>query len=130
MALTEGKRAVLRTAVAASAGAVAVTCALAGCGSVQLGAAAIIGGQRISAATLASDVTDVQNALHASHGKVALQFPASELPQQVLGWIVRFQVRERLATADHISVTPADGQRALAAIEAQSRQSGSAVPLP
>lgn len=120
----------LRTAVAVTATVLAATCALTACGPVQMGAAAIVGSQRISSATLASQVTAVENTVKSGHGKVALQFPASELPQQVLGWLVRFQIREQLAGREHVTVTPAQAQQALGQIEAQSHQSGTtSVPL-
>jgi hypothetical protein len=49
------------------------------------------------------------------------------MPQQVLGWLVRFRVRDQLAVARGIKVTPAQAQSALAAIRAQA-QSGQSAP--
>ena len=51
------------------------------------------------------------------------------MPQQVLGWMVRFRVRDRLAERQDITVTPADVQKALNAITAQIRQGGNTATL-
>lgn len=120
----------LRTALSVTAAAIAATCALAACGPVQLGAAAIVGDQRISTATLANEVSNLQQGYRAGHGKVRLQFPRSQTPQQVLGWLVRLRVREQMAVRNHVTVTPGESQQALANIAAQARQNGaSSVPL-
>ena len=100
--------------------------ALAACGPVQLGSAAIVGGQRITTSTLTTQVADLNNAFHADGGKVQLAFPASQMPQQVLAWMIRFQVRDQLAGREHITVTTGDIQRAVNTISAQIKQSGGA----
>jgi hypothetical protein len=115
---------VLRTAVSATAAALAAMCALAACGPVRMGSAALTGGQRITAATLTAQVSNLEDAYRASHGKIQLQFPPSQAPQAVLSWLLRFQVRERLGARYHVSVTRGDSQRALASIAAQASQSG------
>lgn len=120
----------LRTALSVTAAAIAAMCGVAACGPVQMGAAAVVGSQRISAATLTAEVSNLEGTLHDSKGKVQPQFPQAQAPQEVLGWLLRFQVRERMAARDHVSVTTGDSQRALAAIASQASQSGSAkVPL-
>jgi peptidyl-prolyl cis-trans isomerase SurA len=106
-----------------TAGALAVL-ALAACGGpVQMGSAAIVGNQGISSSQLTNEVSNLQDALQASHGRVQLQFPKSQTPQQVLSWLVRFRIREEMARRNGVTVTPADSQRAQAAIAAQARQS-------
>jgi hypothetical protein len=115
--------------VTAAAIIAACALALAACGPIQLGAAAIVGNQRISTATLTSEVSTLQGVLRANKGRVQLQFPQSQAPQEVLGWMVRFAVREQMGKRNHISVTPAQSQRALAIISAQARASGGNVPL-
>lgn len=119
----------LRTAVTAAA-AIATVSVLAACGTVQVGAAAIVGNHRISATTLGAEVSNLTAANRADKGKVPVQFPASQAPQQVLTWLVRFQIRDQLAVRDHISVSRGESQRALAAIAAQARASGISAPLP
>jgi len=120
-----------RLVTAAAFTATAAACALAACGPVQMGAAAISGSQRISTAELTTQVANLQHALDNSSGKVPLQFQKAQAPQEVLAWLLRFQVRDQMATRNHITVTPAQSQRALASIAAQASQGGSGnVPLP
>jgi peptidyl-prolyl cis-trans isomerase SurA len=102
--------------------------ALTACGTMQLGAAAIVGNERITTSTLSTQVSGLNHYL-GTH-TVQLAFPAEQVPQQVLGWLIRFRVRDQLASMQHITVTNADVQRAIVAITAQERQSGSSVPLP
>jgi SurA-like protein len=113
-----------------TAAAVVAACALAACGPVQMGAAAIAGSQRVSTSELTTQVANLQDTLNNSNGKVPLQFKQSQEPQQVLGWLLRFQVRDEMAARNHVTVTPAQSQRALASIAAQASQGGSGkVPL-
>lgn len=111
----------LRTTIAVTAAAIAVTCGLAACGPVRMGSAAIAGGQRISSTTLGGQVTDLEQAYQASKPKVQLQFPLSEAPQQVLSWLLRFRIRDEVAARNHIAVSKGESQRALAAIAAQAQ---------
>ena len=110
---------VLRTSMTVTAAVLAV---LAGCGTIQMGSAAIVGSQGISSATLTSQVNDLTAAYHHSNGAIQLQFPLSQAPQQVLGWLVRFRIRDELAARNHITVTRADTEAVQAAINAQARQ--------
>jgi hypothetical protein len=103
--------------------------AVSACGSVRLGAAAVSTSQRISSTTLSNEVSDLNAAYQADKKQVQLQFPASQMPQQVLSWLVRFQVRDQLAQREGITVTPADVQQALTAINASIRQSGGSATL-
>jgi hypothetical protein len=48
------------------------------------------------------------------------------MPQQVLAWLVRFQVRDELARRAGITVSQGDIQRAIAAIRASASSSGGA----
>jgi hypothetical protein len=108
------------------AAAAAATCALSACGPVKMGSAAITGGQRLTSTTLGDQVTDLNNAVQAGHGKIQLQFPQSEAPQQVLGWLLRFRIRDELATRNHVFVTAGESQRALAALAQQTGRTGPA----
>jgi len=114
---------VLRTSIAVTAGALAALTALTACGTPRMGSAAIVGNQGISTSQLTSEVSNLENAYQASHGRIQLQFPQSEAPQQVLAWLVRFRIREQMAVRNGITVTPADAQRARAAIATQAEQS-------
>jgi hypothetical protein len=115
-----------RTSVFVIAAAAAATCALSACGPVKMGSAAITGGQRLTSTTLGAQVTDLENAYQASNGKIQLQFPKSEAPQQVLGWLLRFRIRDELATRNHVAVTAGESQRALAALAQQTGRTGPA----
>lgn len=100
---------------------------LTACGTMQLGAAAVVGNQRITTSTLATQVSGLNRYFHAH--TVQLAFPASQTPQQVLAWLIRFRVRDQMAARQHISVTNSEVQRAIATITAQERQSGNAASL-
>jgi hypothetical protein len=108
------------------AAAAAATCALSACGPVKMGSAAITGGQRLTSTTLSDQVTALENAYQASNGKIQLQFPKSEAPQQVLGWLLRFRIRDELATRNHVVVTAGESQRALAILAKQTGRTGPA----
>jgi hypothetical protein len=97
---------------------------LAACGAVQMGAAAIVGGQRITTATLTTQVANLDNYYRANRAKLQLGFPVSQMPQQVLSWLIRFQVRDELAAREGITVTPAEIQQAIREISAQAAESG------
>jgi hypothetical protein len=114
--------AVRRTSITACAGILAALTALTACGTVQMGSAAIVGDQGISASTLTGQVSNLKDAYHASKGSIQLQYPLSQAPQQVLSWLVRFRIRDRMAARNGITVTKAEAQQASAAIAAQARQ--------
>jgi hypothetical protein len=115
-----------RTSVFVIAVAAAATCALSACGPVKMGSAAITGGQRLTATTLSDQVTDLENAYQASKGSIQLQFPQSEAPQEVLSWLLRFRIRDELATRNHVVVTAGESQRALASLARQTGRTGPA----
>ena len=115
-----------RTSVFVIAAAAAATCALSACGPVKMGSAAITGGQRLTSTTLSDQVTALENAYQASNGKIQLQFPKSEAPQEVLGWLLRFRIRDELAARNHVVVTAGESQRALAALAHQTGRTGPA----
>jgi len=115
---------VLRTPITLTAAALAAALALSACGSVQLGAAAVTNNERISAATVANEVSNLKSAYQADKAKVQLQFTASQMPQVVLSWLLRFKVREQMAQRYGITVSQSQVQSALASIAAQAKQSG------
>jgi hypothetical protein len=120
---------VRRTPIKLAAAALAAGLAAAACGPVKMGAAAILGDQRISSSSLSAEVANLDDGYRAYRHQVQLQYPVSQMPQQVLGWLVRFQVRDRVAEREGIRVTPADVQKGLADITARIRQSGNTAPL-
>lgn len=119
-----------RTPIKLAAAVLAAGVAVAACGPVKMGAAAIFGSQRISTTNLSAEVFDLNAGYQAYKHQIQLQYPVSQMPQQVLAWLVRFGVRDQLAQRAGITVTPTDVQHALAAITAQIRQGGSTATLP
>ncbi len=114
----------LRTPITLTAAALAATLALSACGTVRLGAAAVTNTSRISTATVSAEVSNLDAAYKAHKAKVQLQFPASQMPQEVLSWLLRFRVRERMAVRNHLTITRSQVQSALAGAAAQAKQSG------
>jgi hypothetical protein len=115
-----------RTSILVIAAAAAATCALSACGPVRMGAAAITGGQRITATTLSDQVTSLERAYQAGKGGIQMQFPLSQAPRQVLGWMLRFRIRDQLAARNHVVVTKGQSERALSALARQTGRSGPA----
>ena len=108
-----------------TAAAAATACALSACGPARMGAAAISGGDRITVTTLSDQVSSLERAYHAGKG-IQLQFPQSETPQEVLSWLLRFQIRDELAVRNHLVVTTGESQRALSLLAKQTGRSGPA----
>jgi hypothetical protein len=115
---------VLRTAVKLAAAAAGVGLAITACAPVQMGAAAIVGGDRISAATLTAQSASLRKAIQTDPSKSQITYPQSQVPQQVLSWLLRFRVRNELAAQQQVTVTQAQQQAALATLASQLRQSG------
>jgi hypothetical protein len=113
---------VLRTSMAVTAAVLAVLVGVTGCGTIQMGSAAIVGSEGISSATLTSEVNNLTAAYHHSHRPIQLQFPLSQAPQQVLAWLVRFRIRDELAARNHLTVTRAQTESVQAVINTQARQ--------
>ncbi len=107
---------VIRAAAAAAAAGAVIT----GCSSMQMGAAAIVGNQRISVAQLDSEVSALNKAYQPYSGTVTLS--ASDMPKDVLSWMIRFDVREDLARRAGITVTPSQAQQALSELYASASQ--------
>ena len=116
-----GRRAAVLGAVGLGACAL-----LAACSPVQAGAAAIVGNQRITVASVDTQVSDLQASLKQYNGTLQqinteLQQQQEQLPvfgeplsQLVLNWQINFALINQMAAADGISVTPAQGEAALA----------------
>ena len=120
----------LRTWMKLAAAVVVCGLAVAACGTVKMGAAAIVGNQRVSSSNLSAQVANLNSGYQQYRKEVQLQYPASQMPQQVLAWIVRFDVRDRLAQREGITVSATEVQQALSAISASIKQSGNNAPLP
>lgn len=104
--------------VTCAAAACAALIAVAGCGSgpVQMGAAATVGSQRITTATVSDDVAALNKTYRANPAVAGqLQYKPAQMPQLVLTWLVRFQILDDVAHTKRIQVTPGDSQRGVAA---------------
>ncbi|HEX2821942.1 MAG TPA: hypothetical protein VHO07_17475 [Streptosporangiaceae bacterium] len=108
-----------RRLIAASAAVLGVGLAATGCSPVKMGAAAIVGNQRITIATLDTEVTNLSQTAKLYPGTV--QLSATQETQETLSWLVRFRINEELARADGITVSTAQAQTALAEIYAESK---------
>jgi hypothetical protein len=120
---------VSRTPMKLAAVMLAAGITVAACGTVKMGAAAITTSQRISTTALSTQVANLNAAYQAHKKQVQLQYPVSEMPQQVLSWLVRFQVGDQLAAQHGITVSTTEAQEALAAIAASIKQNGSSETL-
>jgi hypothetical protein len=108
---------VLRRLLKASAVVIGTGLIVTGCAvtPVKMGAAAIVGNQRISIATLDTEVTSFSQAVN----QAARQFPgvlkvsATQQTQATLTWLIGYQIFEKLASQQGIMISPAQAQEAL-----------------
>ena len=107
------------SAVALGAGLVVTACS-----PVKLGAAAIVGNERITIATLDTEVTALSRTVKLYPGTV--QLSQEQQTQQTLTWLVRFKVNEELARQAGITVSKAQAEKALAEIYAAAKSSAQA----
>jgi SurA N-terminal domain len=116
-----GQVRVLRRLVRVSAVMLGAGLVVAGCsvGPVEMGSAAIVGNQRITIATLDTEVTNLSQAVRQYPGVV--QLSQAQQTQQTLTWLVRFQINEELARQAGITVTTAQADAALAQIYAAAK---------
>ena len=114
----------LRRLIKASAIVIGVGLAVAACSPVKMGAAAIVGNQRITIATLDTEVTNLSQA--AAQYPAAVTLNASQRTQATLTWLIRYQITEELARQQGITVSAAQAQKALSQAIAQARSLGRA----
>lgn len=97
-----------RRAAVLTAAAAAACVAVSACGTVQMGAAAITGNTRISSATLTAEVANLNAAYKADRAKnISPQRSTGQETQQVLTWLITFQIYDKVAQQHGINVTPA-----------------------
>ena len=97
------------------------------CSPVKMGAAAVVGDQRITIATLDTEVTNLSQAVKQYPATVNLN--AQQQTQETLTWLVRFQINDELARQAGITVTTAQSQKALAEIYASAKSEAQAQGL-
>jgi hypothetical protein len=97
--------------------------AVSACGTVKMGAAAITGSNRISSTTLTGQVQNLDAAYQADQAKgIKPQRPVAQKAQQVLTWLIVFQIYDKLAAQHGISVTPAQATSQLNRLSAEAAQ--------
>jgi hypothetical protein len=106
---------VLSRLLKASAVVIGVGLVSAGCAvtPLKMGSAAVVGSQRISIATLDSEVGNLSQAVKKYPGTANLN--ATQQTQATLSWLIRFQVYEELARQQGITVSAAQATAALQA---------------
>ena len=110
---------VLRRLVELSAVALGAGLVLTACSPVQAGSAAIVGNQRITIATLDTEVTNLSQTVKLYPATVPLS--QVEQTQQTLTWLIRFQINEALAKQEGITVSAAQAEKAWDEIFNQSK---------
>jgi hypothetical protein len=115
---------VRRTSMQLAAALLAGGLAVAGCGnSLQLGAAATTSQGRITAASLTNQTANLTAAYAVDkHKGITPQRGVTQVPQQVLTWLLTFKIVDRLAQQHGLNITPADVQTQLKALAATAAQ--------
>ncbi len=108
------------TAVKAAVAAAAFGGLIAGCAPVQMGAAATVGNDSISTSQLNSEVANLTTA--AKPYSSAVHLTDAQKPKDVLGWLIRFKVRDALAAKENINITASQREQALESIYEQAAQ--------
>jgi len=110
---------VLRRVLTCAVG-VGVVVLAAACSPVKMGAAAIVGSDRITVTQL-DDQVSAFNQVYPKYAS-EVNLASSKVPGEVLSWLIRFRIRERMAQNAGITVTPAQEQAAITAINASGQQ--------
>lgn len=110
------------------AGVVAIVAAaglaVSACGTLKMGAAAITGNSRITSGNLTAQVANLNSAYQADATKdIKPQRSTGQEAQQVLTWLITFNIYNKLAAQHGITVTPADAAKQLDALTAQAKAS-------
>jgi hypothetical protein len=109
-----------RTRLAAFGAVCFAACAvLAACSPVKMGAAAIVGTERITTSSLDGQVANLQAAAKPYGNQV--QLTPAQMPNAVLSWLIRFAITDSAAASAGISVTQAQVQQALADVNSQAK---------
>jgi hypothetical protein len=96
---------------------------LAACSPVKVGAAAILGDQRITVSSLDTQVQNLQVAAK-PYGK-QIQLTTAEMPNAVLSWLIRFGIQDQATASAGITVTQAQIEAGIANINTQAAQAAS-----
>jgi hypothetical protein len=88
--------------------------AVAGCAPAKVGAAAVVGNQRVTVANLDTEASQLAAAAKKYPGVVNLT--QQEITQDTLQWLIRFQITDTMARDNGITVSNAQVQTALSQI--------------
>jgi hypothetical protein len=108
-----------------SVGACAV---LTACAPVKMGAAAIVGNQRITLSALDSQVSSLRTA--AQPYSAQLPITQAEMPDAVLSWLIRFDIRDQTASDAGVTVTQAQVQQAISDIDGEAQEAAEEGEIP
>ena len=114
------RRLVTTSVVVIGAGLVVTACS----SPVKFGSAAIVGNERITIATLDTEVTNLSRTVKLYPGTV--QLSQAQQTQQTLTWLIRFKINDELARRAGITVSTAEAQKALAEIYSAAKASAQA----
>ena len=114
----ERQNSVFRRLVTTSAVVIGAALVATGCSPVKLGAAAIVGNERITIATLDTEATNLSRT--AKLYPATVQLSQVQETQQTLTWLIRFMINDELARQTGITVSTAQAQSALDAIYTQA----------
>ena len=120
--------AVLRRLIKVSAVALGAGLVVTACSPVKLGSAAIVGNERITIATLDTEVANLSRTVKLYPGTV--QLSQEQQTQQTLTWLIRFKINDELARRAGITVSTAEAQKALAEIYSAAKASAQAQGIP
>ena len=107
--MTVLRRLATASAIAIGLGLLATGCAVT---PLKMGSAAIVGNQRITVATLGSEVTNLSQAASKFPGVVNLT--QAQETQATLTWLIRYQINDEIAREAGITITTAQANAALA----------------
>lgn len=102
---------------------------LASCSPPQMGAAAIVGNQRIEQSTLATHVTSLRDAA-GKYPSGMIQLPSSQFSQAVLSWLVTFQIEDRTMRNAGITLSQAQIQNGVKAVKQEAAYDATQSGLP
>ena len=100
-----------RRLVTTSAIVIGAALVVTACSPVKLGSAAIVGNERITIATLDTEVANLSQKVKLYPGTV--QLSQEQKTQQTLTWLIRFEINDELARQAGITVSTAQAQKAL-----------------
>jgi outer membrane murein-binding lipoprotein Lpp len=112
-----------RVAVSVTAAVVVAGLAVSGCSSTKMGAAAITGNSRISSGNLTAQVANLNSAYVTDKAKgLKPQRATGQETQQVLTWLILFNIYDQVAAQHNIHITPAQTQKQLTGLTTEASQ--------